>query len=95
MKTIYIDCTGVIAPGQVWQRYIDGAKPEGAEFFGRNLDAFWDAIEGRGPGWPGDAKLVFTNSSALHGLRLPNGDSFLDGLRRIAKDATQTQIELV
>jgi hypothetical protein len=94
MRTIYIDCAGVTSPSELWQRYIDAAEPEGAAFFGRNLDAFWDAVERGGPGWPGPAKLVFTKSAELTDLRLADGSSLLDRLRQLASDATQTQIEL-
>ncbi len=94
MRTIYIDCKGVKSTAEVWQRYIDAANPEGANQFGRNLDAFWDAVEHGGPGWPGDAKLVFKDTSGLAALNLGNGSSFLDELRRIANKATQTQIDL-
>jgi RNAse (barnase) inhibitor barstar len=94
MQTIVIDCDGAKSAAEVWQRYIDAAKPEGASLFGRNLDAFWDAIEHGGPGWPGEAKLVFRNSSRLATLEVGSGSSLLDGLRRIANEATQTRIEL-
>jgi len=63
MQTIYIDCAGVKSAADFWQRYIDTARPADADLFGRNLDAFWDAIEAAGPGWPGEVKLVFKHSS--------------------------------
>jgi ribonuclease inhibitor len=94
MRTIHIDCADVRSQSELWQRYIDAANPEGAAHFGRNLDAFWDAVERGGPRWPGPAKLVFTGSAELSGLRLAGGGSFLDALRKIAGDATETQIEL-
>lgn len=94
MKTIYIDCRGVTSTAEVWRRYAEAAQPEGADVFGRNLDAFWDAIEGGGPGWPGEARLAFTNSSDLAHLRLSDGSSFLDGLRTIASQASQTRVDL-
>ena len=94
MRTIYIDCAGVKSPVELWQRYLDAVQPEGADLFGRNLDAFWDAIECGGPGYPGETRLIFTQSADLATLQTANGDSFLEGLRQIAKDATQTQIEL-
>ena len=95
MKTIYIDCAGVTSAPEFWQRYIDAAQPEGADLFGRNLNAFWDAVEVGGPGWPGKAKLVFTNSSQLSSIFVTNNGSMLDGLRRVADEATATVIELV
>lgn len=92
MRTIHIDCAGVKSEGEVCQRYLDAAQPEGAGYFGCNLNAFWDAVEGGGPGWPGEAELVFTNSADL--FHLPNGRSFLKELRNIAKEATFTRVEL-
>jgi Barstar (barnase inhibitor) len=94
MRTIYIDCAGVSSPTELWQRYVEAAEPEGAALFGRNLDAFWDAVEHGGPGWPGTAKLIFTRSVELNGLQLASGASLLDGLRQVAEEATQTRIEL-
>ena len=93
MRTIHIDCSDVRSVADVWQRYLDAAAPDGGETFGRNLDAFWDAVEGGGPGWPGAAKLVFVGSTALAVLRLPSGLPFLPELRRIANEATRVQIE--
>jgi hypothetical protein len=94
MRTIRIDCLGVRPADELWQRYIDAANPDGADLFGRNLDAFWDAIEGGGPGSPSDAKLVFTNTTDSESLTLPNGNTFLDGLKRIACDANQSRNSL-
>lgn len=93
MRTIIIDCDGVKSGAEVWLRFIDAAQPQGASLFGCNLDAFWDAIEHGGPGWPGEAKLVFSNSSQLAALEVRNGSSLLDGLCRIADEATHAQIE--
>jgi RNAse (barnase) inhibitor barstar len=95
MRTIYIDCAGVKSASELWQRYIDAAQPEESDHFGRNLDAFWDAIERGGPGRPGEAKLVFTRTADLASVQLANGGSFLEGLWRIARDATQTRVELL
>lgn len=94
MRTIYIDCNGAKSTADFWQRYVDAIDPEDARFFGRNLDAFWDAVEGGGPGWPGEVKLVFMDSSGLAALHVGGGLSLLDGLRRIANDTTQMEIEL-
>lgn len=95
MRTVLVDCVGVNSAAELWQRYIDAANPEQAELFGRNLDAFWDAVEHGGPGWPGTAKLVFINSSELGRIRLKSGLSLLDGLSSLAKNASVTPIELV
>ncbi len=91
---IEIDCTGVKTPDDFWQRYLDAAKPEGAQMFGRNLAAFWDAIEGGGPGWPGEVTLIFNHSRELLPLKTGSGEgSFLDALKHIAQRATVVRIE--
>ena len=95
IQEIIIDCSGVRTTEEFWQRYVDATKPENAAMFGRNLDAFWDAIEGGGPGWPGRVSLTFTNSAALSGLRTRSGNaSFLDALKTIAGKATALSVKL-
>ena len=91
MQTFIIDCRGIKTEDEFWQRYIDVTNPEGRRYFGRNLDAFWDAVEGGGPGWPGECELTFTNVDALRALGRP----FLKEFENIARDATQTKIELI
>jgi hypothetical protein len=95
IQIISIDCTDVHTAAIFWQRYLDATEPEGAGHFGRNLDAFWDAIEGGGPGWPGECGLRFINSDALADIPGHGSGSLLDALRQMAKDATQTKIELL
>lgn len=93
MREIVIDCSGIGSTEEFWQRYLDAARPEGASMFGRNLDAFWDAIEGGGPGWPGKVTLVFTHSDQLLRLRTRSGDaSFLDALKTIAREASVVRV---
>ncbi|QNA83395.1 hypothetical protein G4G27_04785 [Sphingomonas sp. So64.6b] len=58
------------------------------------MDAFWDAIEHGGPGWPGEAKLIFVRSSELARFPVGDGASLLDALHRLARDVTNTPIEL-
>lgn len=94
MRTVYVDCSGVKSAADFWQRYLDAAQPVDGKLFGRNLDAFWDAVEGGGPGWPGEARLVFNHSSDLAALRLGSGTLLLDELRRIANEMTLMPIEL-
>jgi RNAse (barnase) inhibitor barstar len=90
MKVIEINCAGIKSEAELWQRYLDAAKPEHGEGFGRNLDAFWDVVEGGGPGWPGDATLVFRGSAFLASL----GPQFFDAFREIAKDAVLVKVVL-
>jgi RNAse (barnase) inhibitor barstar len=96
MREVVIDCFGIGSTEEFWQRYVDAARPEGASVFGRNLDAFWDAIEGGGPGWPGEVTLVFMHSDQLRDLRTSNNNaSFLDALKTIADEATAVSMKFV
>ena len=90
--SVVIDCKGVTSAAEFWQLYLDTAKPSDGKLFGRNLDAFWDAVEFGGPGWPGNVELVFTHSSQLEAVEAANGRSLLDGLRNVADEATQMRI---
>ncbi len=90
---IVVDCNGVSTAKEFWQRYLDAVQPV-EKGFGCNLDAFWDAIEGGGPGWPGRCRLVFRGTGALENLRLPGGGSLLTSLRTIANNATQIEVAL-
>jgi hypothetical protein len=82
MRTIEVDCASVRSEREFWQRYIDVVRPQGADIFGRNLDAFDDALAG-GPGCPGDISVHFTHTAHLRSLR--NG-AFLAALREIASE---------
>ena len=93
-RTVVIDCSAVTSVPEFWQLYLDIATPENAAIFGRNLDAFWDAIEFEGPGWPGHVELTFANSSELAAIHLANGKSLLDELKKIADQATLVPIIL-
>jgi ribonuclease inhibitor len=95
MREIVIDCSTVQSIDEFWQRYVDAAAPEGASMFGRNLDAFWDAIEGGGPGWPGEVTLILEHSANLSALQTRGGEgSFLVKLKDIADRARFVRIEL-
>jgi ribonuclease inhibitor len=91
MKTVVIDCAGINSEAEFWTAYIDAVQPDGAEHFGRNLDAFWDAVSG-GPGWPGECELRFINTRALAPLR---AGGFVAALERIAADSRFVTIVVV
>jgi RNAse (barnase) inhibitor barstar len=96
MREVVIDCSGIGSTEEFWQRYLDAAKPEDASIFGRNLDAFWDAIESGGPGSPGEVTLVFIHSDALQNLRTSNSNaSLLDALKAIAYEASAVILKFV
>ena len=86
MQRFEIECLGLRNAADFWQRYVDVVSPHGADMFGRNLDAFADALEG-GPGWPGEnVELAFLNSQALAQIRAGDGATYLDHLGAMARE---------
>jgi RNAse (barnase) inhibitor barstar len=79
--TYQLDCSEITFEEDFWELYLEVTRPDGAEHFGRNLDAFWDAVSGGGPGWPGECELLLTNTGNM--LKLDR--RFFNGLQRIAK----------
>jgi RNAse (barnase) inhibitor barstar len=92
MRTITVDCSKVSTEKEFWDAYIAAALPEGREYFGCNLDAFWDAVSAGGPGWPGeDCELKFVNTPTVRGFR---GGEFYVALMRIANNSKYVSIHL-
>ncbi len=87
--TITIDCGKVTSEDEFWRLYLDSVDAQGAHLFGRNLDAFWDALEGGGPGWPGEVNLHFINAKSLAPLR---GKTFLTTLKRLASELSSARV---
>ncbi len=90
MRSIVIDCSAIESEVDFWSAYVHASEPEGAGYFGRNLDAFWDGLNG-GPGWPGKCQLRFVGTSSLQGFR---GGLFLEALRGIAERSTVVKVIL-
>jgi RNAse (barnase) inhibitor barstar len=90
MSTITIDCSELSSESAFWERYLLATNPEGAQYFGRNLDAFSDALSG-GPGWPGEICIRLTNSEHLKSWR---DGLFYKGLEGIAQKSTQVAVLL-
>lgn len=82
MKEIVLDCSNITTETEFWELYVERAHPEHAEVFGRNLDAFWDALHG-GPDFPGECAIALTNTGSLAQI---NEGQFLTALRTIASD---------
>ncbi|HEY2827362.1 MAG TPA: barstar family protein [Pirellulales bacterium] len=83
---------GIDSREHFWQTYVDVVRPDGAEYFGRNLNAFDDALWG-GPGWPGDDFTL----RILHSEQLAKalGVDFLERVREICDDAGRAKLELL
>lgn len=91
MHTSTIDCQYMNGEADFWVAYVAEVKPDGAQYFGRNLDAFWDAVSRGGPGSPGDCNLHLVNTD---GLSTWNKGAFVAGLRRIAVDSKSIEIRI-
>jgi Barstar (barnase inhibitor) len=73
-----LDGSGITSLESFWEAYVHVVRPEGAEYFGRNLAALNDALWG-GPGWPGEGSVLRITASAAMEQHL--GREFLDDLR--------------
>jgi len=90
MRTITIDCAKILTVPDFWAAYVTAASPEGREYFGRNLDAFWDAVSAGGPGWPGeDCELRFINTAPIKTFY---DGGFYDRLKDIASQSEFVRI---
>jgi hypothetical protein len=92
MATYTLDGSRIRTEGQFWEEYVVVVQPNGAEYFGRNLNAFNDALSG-GPGWPGDNLTL----RILHSKELSNavGAKFLESIRDICIDSKRAKLDLL
>jgi RNAse (barnase) inhibitor barstar len=88
MRTITIDCHKITSEASFWESYLASTKPEGSGHFGRNLDAFWDALNG-GPGWPGEIRLRITNTAHMKSWR---DGRFYQALASIAAESKHVSV---
>ncbi|WP_409306443.1 barstar family protein [Pectobacterium sp. B1J-3] len=88
MKIITINCRNIMTETQFWRCYLQFADVDGAEYFGRNLDAFSDALQG-GPGWPGECELHFTETGHI---RLWQQGHFYQALKDIALRSSSIRV---
>lgn len=82
LKRFTLDCESVQADGDFWDLYCEVVRPEDEGYFGRNLDAFWDAVSAGGPGWPGECQIDLVNSSEF----ARKNPRLFKGLQRIAQE---------
>ncbi|MGE8281238.1 MAG: barstar family protein [Stenotrophomonas sp.] len=90
MDTFTIDCSEISSELQFWHAYLAAVNPDGAAVFGRNLDAFRDAVIDGGPGWPGECSLHIINTELLR----TNVPQLYQGLRSIAAESSLAHIWL-
>ncbi|AKU23044.1 barstar family protein [Massilia sp. NR 4-1] len=85
MKTYQLDCSQISLEDHFWQLYLETVRPDGAEYFGRNLSAFRDAVSGGGPGWPGECRITVVNTENLQRRE----EQFFSGFQRIARELAE------
>lgn len=85
MLKYVINCQEVNTEEDFWKAYISSVEIEGEEYFGRNLDALWDALHAGGPGSPKN-RNCFISIRNTEGLKKIGAGAFYDHLRQIAYD---------
>ena len=85
MKKYILDCSDIKTEDDFWDAYVSNIEIDGEEFFGRNLDALWDALHAGGPGTPRD-RCCFISVRKTESLKSINKGNFYDHLRQIAYD---------
>mgnify|MGYP005852709671 CR=1 FL=1 len=90
MRVVTIDGSRLTDEAAFWREYLAVVRPDGTEHFGRNLDAFRDAVAAGGPGWPGGPCRVRIADHAAAGVGL----GFLAQLAEIAAKAPGFEFEL-
>ncbi len=69
---------------EFWNEYISEIDSESGKFFGKNLDAFNDAITAEGPGFPGECIIEIIGTEKLEKVFGKEDFEFIIG---ILKDA--------
>lgn len=64
-RKIFIDGNNCNSKADFWNQYTSQISAESAEHFGKNLDAFNDAITGAGPGFPGECLIEILGKNKL------------------------------
>jgi RNAse (barnase) inhibitor barstar len=88
LNVFTIDCARIESEEEFWRAYLTATNPEGAGLFGRNLDAFRDALSG-GPGWPGVCVMYFTNTERIQSLQ---SGYFYEALLEIAHESDDVSV---
>ena len=68
-----------------WNKYVADIDSEFANFFGKNLDAFNDAITAEGPGFPGYCIIEIIGTKKLEKVFGKEDFDFIIGLLRNSK----------
>ncbi len=80
-----IDVQEIASVTEFWNKYVDVIDSEGIHYFGKNLDALWDALSAGGPGYPDSDNFIIRVSGSDSLKKFGNGD-FYNSLKRIEND---------
>lgn len=94
MRDIIIYCAGVRSEHEFWDLYIQNIAPESAQYFGKNLDALWDALSAGGPGFPGEgiSSVKLISTASLKSLR---SGTFYSGLQSISQELAAEEVSKI
>jgi hypothetical protein len=68
-----------------WNKYVAEIDSDSAKLFGKNLDAFNDAIKAKGPGFPGDCIIEIIGTKKLEKVFGKKDFDFIISLLRDAE----------
>ncbi|WP_430817555.1 barstar family protein [Carboxylicivirga sp. RSCT41] len=84
-RRIFINGDVCITKEDFWNKYVADIDSESAKYFGKNLDAFNDAITAGGPGFPGDCIIEIIGTKRLENIFGKEDFEFIIGLLKDAE----------
>ena len=84
-RKIFINAEFCKTKEDFWNKYVAEIDPESGKLFGKNLDAFNDAITAEGPGFPGDCIIEIIGTKKLEKIFGKEDFDFIVGLLRNAE----------
>jgi hypothetical protein len=84
-KKIFINGEFCETKQDFWNKYVAEIDSESGKLFGKNLDAFNDAITAEGPGFPGDCIIEIIGTEKLEKVFGKEDFEFIIGLLRDAE----------
>jgi len=83
-RKIFINGNFCESKNDFWKKYTSQIPSESAKYFGKNLDAFNDAITAAGPGYPGDCIIEIIGVDRLISIF---GNSHFEIIISLLRDA--------
>lgn len=82
---IFIDGEFCASKKDFWNKYVAEIDTESGKYFGKNIDAFNDAITAGGPGFPGDCIIEIIGTKKLENIFGKEDFDFIIGLLKEAE----------